>query len=203
MKKTIKKGLITFIITLNVCASFAQKGLIGVLSGQDTTTIEQNKTWLNINAGMSMSKSPKFVYLFPMSSSVSVHHVNKKRNLIKVKAAISHGTQGFSNFAQNGKELNLMTGKIFCLDDISVELYYGIGLVNGIKRGDVIPQSRQDFWDDFTKQYIKEKYMAVGIPLEVLFKGKTYGCSFSANLNKELSYVGMKVSIHIGQEYRK
>ena len=168
----------------------------------DTLMVEKSKWWLNVSLGQSFTVQTDRLDIFVISTGLAFTHLNQNYRLIKVKTAYNHGFILFENFAQQTGELNFMTGKIKTISNRSRELYYGVGIITGIKRSGVISYPSAGGYFPSTT-YARKDFIFIGIPFEYKLQWKGFGIGFDGNLNPYLPYIGAKLFVRIGNKYKK
>ncbi|TVQ12986.1 MAG: hypothetical protein EA361_10225 [Bacteroidetes bacterium] len=100
-------------------------------------------------------------------------------------------------------QVNLMVGKQYGDERFIVYGQAGLGVVWGLKRGDIVPDSSAG-WLTLCREYEKEKYSTLGVPIELgvryhVLPFMSLGLGAGVNLNPENSGASIHFSIGFGK----
>lgn len=206
MKKHYLLIVIAILFTAIGNANAQKRSFIDNLTLQDTSMVENQRTWVSLGVGLPFASNPEGIDVLALGGSLDFTHINENYRLWKYKVAAYSGISLFDNFAQTIGECNVMSGKIYARKNYTAEFYYGIGIIGGQKRSGIISSSSGGS-RGFTvslphTEYEKQMFLSPGIPLEFKNQWRVIGVGFDANLNLYLPYFGLKCFAKIGKDYR-
>lgn len=195
--------------SLSFCTNkaFSQENeLVNKLLRQDSTKVYNSKHWFNLSFGVSATPNPDRVYLYFPGLSIAYTYIDKDFKLYKFKSTFNSGLDFLDYYDQYSVECNFMTGKIMLTSTTkrSVEFYYGIGLVFGRKRAELLYMRGKWYYLPFHLDvYRYQNFLSVGFPFEFKVQRTIYGIGIDGNINYYLPYVGVKSYFRIGKDYVK
>lgn len=176
--------------------------------GQDSSILHNRKLWIDFSFGPSITLNPDGLDLLLFGPTIDFTYIDRNYQLIKIKTSYHQGFAIFENFSQYTGEFDFMTGRIKTKSNHTTEFYYGLGLIAGRKRSEIISSSNGGNGGGFFvnlpwTEYEKKDFIFIGIPFEYKIQWSIVGLGIDGNLNPYLPYFGTKLYIKIGNKYKK